>query len=90
MERHGHVCILLHFTKFCMRRQTRYQIYERWFHVPESMWAEEEATIEKEENHDGVHCPLCGDRPGGASDCGIFHLNIYAFCMPPHSCILQG
>ena len=36
MERHGHVCILLHLTQLCICRQTRYQPYGPWPHVPES------------------------------------------------------
>ena len=45
-ELHGHMPILLHLTQFCIRRQTRYQPYGPWPHVPESVWAHEEATIE--------------------------------------------
>ena len=37
-----------------------------------SLWAEEEATIEEEENDDGV----CGHRPGDISECG----NTYFTC----------
>ena len=32
---HGHVCILLRFTQFCLRTNTKYQPYGRWPHVPE-------------------------------------------------------
>ena len=38
--------------------------------MSESVWAEEEATIEEEENDDGVCCQLCGHRPGDISECG--------------------
>ena len=37
-ELHGHVCILLHLSQFCMWRQTRYQPYGPWPHVAESLW----------------------------------------------------
>ena len=60
-ELHGHVRILLSLTQFCIRRQTRYQPYGPWPHVPESVWVQEEATVVEEENDDGVCCQLCGD-----------------------------
>ena len=87
-ELHGHVRILLHLTQFCIRRQTRYQPYGPWPHVPESVWAQEEATVVEEENDDGVCCQLCGHRPGDISECGTCHLNMCASCMPLHSCTL--
>ena len=87
-ELHGHVRILLHLTQFCIRRQTRYQPYGPWPHVPESVWAQEEATAVEEENDDGVCCQLCGHRPGDISECGTCHLNMCASCMPLHSCTL--
>ena len=85
-ELHGHVRILLHLTQFCIRRQTRYQPYGPWLHVPESVWAQEEATVVEEENDDGVCCQLCGHRPGDIY--GTCHLNMCASCMPLHSCTL--
>ena len=87
-ELHGHVRILLHLTQFCIRRQTRYQPYGPWPHVPESVWAQAEATVVEEENDDGVCCQLCGHRPGDISECGTCHLNMCASCMPLHSCTL--
>ena len=68
----------------------RYQPYRPWPHVPEFVWAQEEATIVEEENYDGVCCQLCGHRPGDISECGTCHLNMCASCMPLHSCTLQG
>ena len=79
---------VLHLTQFCIRRQTRYQPYGPWPHVPESVWAQEEATVVEEENDDGVCCQLCGHRPGDISECGTCHLNMCASCMPLHSCTL--
>ena len=54
----------------------RYQPYGPWPHVLEFVWAHEEATIEEEENDDGVCCQLCGHRLGDISECGTCHLNI--------------
>ena len=88
-ELHGHVHILLHLTQFCIRRQTSYQPYGPWPHAPESLWAQEEATIEEEENDDGVCCQLCRHEPGDISVCGTCHLNMCVSCIPLHSCTLQ-
>ena len=87
---HDHVRILLHLTQFCIHRHTRYQPYAPWPHVPESVWALEEATILEEENDDNVCCQLCGHRPSDISECGTCQLNMCASCMPLPSCHLQG
>ena len=63
---HGHVRILLHLTQLCICTQTRYQPYGPWLYVPESVWAQDEATEEEDENDDGVCCHLCGHCPGAA------------------------
>ena len=46
-ELHGHMPILLHLTQFCIHRQIRYQPYGPWPHMPESVWAHEEATMRR-------------------------------------------
>ena len=33
-ELHQSICILLHFTQFCTRRQVRHPPYGQWEHVP--------------------------------------------------------
>ena len=49
---------------FHSQTHSRYQPYGPWPHVPESVWAQEEATIAEEENDDGVCCQLCGHQDG--------------------------
>ena len=73
---HQHVRILLHLTQFCIRRQTRYQPYRPWPHVPQFMWAQQDAPEDVEENDDGVCCQLCAHRHEDISECGTCDLNM--------------
>ena len=76
---HGHVRVLLHLTQFCIRRQTRYQPYGP--HVPESVWAQQDAPEDDEENDDGVCCQLCAHCHEDISGCSTCHLNMCPSCM---------
>ena len=46
---HQHVHVLLHVTQFCIKRQARYPPYGPWPHVPESVWAQQDAPEDDEE-----------------------------------------
>ena len=85
-ELHATTRVLLHLTQFITRRQTRYQPYGPWPHVPESVWEDEQATAEGEENDDGVCCQLCGHRPAGIEECQTCQLNMCPSCDGVHAC----
>ena len=83
---HATTRILLHLTQFLTRRQTRYQPYGPWPHVPESVWAQEAAVDHDEENDDGVCCQLCAHRPAGIEECGTCGLFMCPSCQDIHAC----
>ena len=53
----------------CIQRQTSYHPYRFSLVVAQSVWEEEEASAEKEENGDNVCCPLCAHHLGYISKC---------------------
>ena len=81
---HANTRILLHVSKFMLRRQKRYQPYGSWEHIPSSIWTEEEAPNVDEEEEDTFLCQVCGTRD--TLECSTCDLYLCRGCMDEHTC----
>ena len=88
-ELYQSVCILLHFTQFCIRRQVRYPPYGPWEHVPPHVRKSTEATVVDDTQNDVGDevdiCALCCQKHT-TTECGECHLHYCVECIDPHTC----
>ena len=66
-----------------------FQPYGLWPHVLESLWAQQDAPEDDEENDGSVCCQPCAHCHEDTSECGTCHLNMCFSGMPLHSCSLD-
>ena len=81
---HRSVRILVHFMQFQIRRQTRYQPYGPWEHVPGNIWTDQPSLDPEEDVDDTYLCQMCARRDTVACvDCSLY---LCTSCAESHSC----